>query len=223
MRSKLALSAIIAFACGCRPAPTNQTLGASLEAEVRGVVIDSSTGSAIRGAQVWAVGEPIGATTDSLGEFRFRHHYGQFTLLTRICGRNNAAQTSVTFSRPLATPVTVRVTRPTGYCAPLLRPAWDVGPQDTTIFVGYVYYSWEGDTFVTCGGKLFSPRWAPGLTGRRSGGGRRHEEGDSVWVRLQARDVDDPSSRGFAGGPPLYVWRILDVQSHGPSDCANRR
>ena len=219
--SKLALSVIISFTCGCRPSPAYSSLSPSL-GEVRGVVIDSSTGSAIRGAQVWVVGQPIGATTDSLGEFRFRHYYGsQFTLLTRICGRDNAAQTSVNFSRPLSSPVIVRVAKPNGSCAPLLRPPWDVGPQDTTVFVGYVHHSWEGDTFVTCAGKLFSPQWAPGLL-TRLWSARRPEEGDSVYVRLQARYDDDPSTRDLVGGPPLYVWRLLDVQSHGPVDCANR-
>lgn len=219
--SKTLLSVVIASVCGCRPSPAPSSPNPS-SGEVRGVVIDSSTDSTIRGAQVWVVGQPVGATTDSLGEFRFRQYYGsQFTLLTRMCGRDNAARTSVTFSRPLSNPVTIRVAKPSGYCAPLLRPPWDVGPQDTTIFVGYVHYSWEGDSFVTCSGKLFSPQWAPGM-GARLWGARGPKEGAGVYVRLQARYEDDPSTRDLASGPPLYVWRLLDVQSHGPSDCAGR-
>jgi len=219
--SKTALSVTIALTCGCHPSPSHSSLGPS-SGEVQGVVIDSSTGSAIRGAQVWVVGQPVGGTTDSLGKFRFRHYYGsQFTLLTRICGRDNAARTSVSFSRPLSNPVTVRISKPSGYCAPLLRPPWDVGPQDTTIFVGYVHNSWEGDTFVTCDGKLFSPQWAPGQTTRLWSAGRP-KEGATVYVHLQARYDDDPATRNLAGGPPLYVWRLLDVQSNGPNNCPNR-
>lgn len=210
--SKTALSVTIALTCGCRPSQAPSSLGPS-SGEVQGAVIDSSTGSSIRGAQVWVAGQPVGATTDSLGKFHFRHYYGsEFTLLTRICGRDNAARTSVSFSRPLSIPVTIRVAKPSGYCAPLLRPPWDVGPQDTTVFVGYVYHSWEGDTFVTCGGKLFSPQWAPGLTDRLWSAGWP-KEGASVYVRLQARYDDDPSTRDLVNGPPLYVWRVLDVQS----------
>jgi hypothetical protein len=218
--SKLLLWGTIAIGYGCRLSPTTK-LDRPSSGEVRGVVLDSSSGSAIRGAQVWAVGQPIGATTDNLGQFRFRHYYGsQFTLLTRICGRENAATTSVNFSRPLPGPVIIRIRRPNTNCAPLVRPPWDVGPQDTTIFEGYVHNSWEGDSFVTCGGKLFSPHWAPGLTAHLWGG-RRPEEGERVYVRLQARYDDDPSTRDLVGGPPLYVWRLLDVQSHGPASCTD--
>jgi hypothetical protein len=216
MKSLGSRSAVIAILIGCQPLVGNSSLAPSTGA-IRGLVLDSVARLPIQGAQVWVVGQPVGATTDSLGEFRFYYHYGsEFTLLTRLCARENAARTRVSFSHPLSALIIISVIKPKAPCAPLPRPPWEVGPQDTTTFVGYVHYSWEGDTFTTCAGKLFSPQWAVGLRARLWNG-RRPKEGEARYVRLQARFVDDPSTRDLVGGPPLYVWRILDVESRGPS------
>ena len=188
---------------------------------MRGVVIDSLTRSPIQGAQVWMVGQPVGATTDSVGEFHFPFYLGsQFTLVTRLCGRDNAAATSVSFSQPLTSPVSIRIARPIKPCAPLSRPPWDVGPQDTTIFEGNLHYSWEGDSFITCSGKLYRAELQPGLFAK-IWKGVRPAEGDSRYVRVQARYDDDPSTRDLVGGPPLYIWRIVEIRKGAPADCAH--
>jgi hypothetical protein len=218
---EMRLLALAAVMSGCH-LPNSSAAFPAL-GEVRGVVLDSLTGSPVRGAQVWMVGRPVGATTNTLGEFHFPFYYGsQFTLVTRTCGRDNAATSSVKFSQTLASPIRIRITaRPNQFCAPLLRPPWDVGPQDTTTFEGHVYNSWEGDSFITCAGKLFSPQWAPELL-TSLWKGKRPEEGESRYVRVQARYDDDPSTRDFVGGPPLYVWRIIEVNKQTPAGCQHR-
>lgn len=203
------------------PPMSTPSVNTPSEGDVRGIVLDDATGAGIPGAQVWMMAEPVGAVTNSAGEFRFRFHYGsQFTLLTRICGRENAARTSVPFAGPLATPVTIHIKRPNTSCAPLLRPPWDVGPQDTTTFDGYVHHSWEGDTFVTCDGRMFHPTWAPGLVNHLWRGARPNE-GDRVYARVQARYNDDPSTRDLVGEPPMFVWRLLEVRSDPPVSCTH--
>ena len=221
MKSLRSLSVVIAILIGCRPTVRTASLSTYTE-EIRGLVLDSVSRKPIQGAQVWVVGQAVGATTDNLGEFRFRYYSGsEFTLLTRLCAKETAARTSVSLSHPLLAPITISLITPKAACAPLPRPPWEVGPQDTTTFVGNVHYSWEGDTFTTCAGKLFSPKWALGLPARLWNG-RRPKEGEGRYVRLQARFDDDPLTRDLVGGPPLYVWRILDVRARGPSTCADR-
>ena len=108
-------------------------------------------------------------------------------------------------------------------CAPLPRPPWAVGSQDTTAFVGHLVYSWEGTYggfLVPCSGSgAFAPQWADGTLLWD----RRPEEGARQFVRLLGRYHEGYREDGLdipMFGSKFYVWRVVEKRSASVGDCA---
>ncbi len=222
MRLPLAIALLLSGATAGIAQPLVASGG---RATVEGVVLDSADGGAVAGAYVWLVGTRTGAVTDVAGRYSMPWRgSGMHALHVRICGREDVAtgQADRQGMRGDVATVNFMVARPDP-CAPLSRPPWAVGPQDTTAFVGHLVYSWEGTHggfLVPCSGsEAFAPKWADGTVLWD----RRPEEGARQFVRLLGRYHEGHRADGLnlpMFGSVFYASRVVEKRPASAADCA---
>ena len=182
----------------------------------RGVVLSSVDGSPLRGTQVWLLGTPHGALTDSLGRFTIGAPRGSYPLVARVCGRADASTQSLRTGTDSAINIRIMISVPSA-CPPVARPPWEVGSQDSTVIEGEYLFSWEGNSMLICRQNEPVQLYRPALPLPQETMLRRLVppgavmEGARVFVRLRGRPDDDPSTRNFSS-KTFFVAEILEAR-----------
>jgi len=195
---------------------------------LRGTVRDSGTGAPVSGARIWPWLKGWGAVSDKQGryELRWRGRASE-TFLIRTCDDRNVAQIYVDFFRDSVLDRDITLVPPyRSVCASTERLPWAVDSRDTTRFIGYYIYSWEGGGWLkACGGATYTPDWDSVLGQKLRQ--RQEREGQISFVRFQGRVArdglgDDPGPgmvmMGYDG--PIYlVSTVEEVRDARPDDC----
>ncbi len=195
---------------------------------LRGTVRNARTGAPVAGASIWPYLKGWGAVSDPQGNYQLHwRERAVETFIVRHCDERNLATIHVDFFQDsvLQRDVSIEASsdRP---CADSDRLPWAVDSRDTTHFVGYYIYSWEGGGWLkACGGATYSPDWDSALA--QALRPRHAREGQVSFVRFRgrvARDgLGDAPAPGYVSmnypGPLYLVNKVDEVRDPRPDDC----